>query len=268
MSAEAHLLEGDLDSALTQLEADVRADPAASKHRVFLFQLLAIRGEWDRALTQLNVMSEMDAGTLGMVTTYRSAVACETFREEVFTGERSPLIFGEPPDWIALLLEALKQTAAGRYAEAGLLSGQALEAAPATPGHIDDQPFEWLADADSRLGPVIEAVINGRYYWVPVANVRELKIEPPTDLRDFVWAAAHFTWTNGGETVALLPSRYPGSDDDDDPLIRLGRKTAWEEVAKSTFLGRGQKALMTDAGEYALLDVRKIRFDDGRADGS
>ena len=268
MSAEAHLLEGNLDAALTQLEADVRADPAASKHRVFLFQLLAVRGEWDRALTQLNVMSEMDPGTLSLVHTYREALACELLRKEVFKGERTPLIFGEPQEWVALLFEAIKHTAAGRHAEAAPLAEKALEEAPASPGKIDDQPFEWLADADSRLGPVIEAVINGRYYWVPCANVRELTIEPPTDLRDFVWAAAHFTWTNGGETVALLPSRYSGSDDHADPLIRLGRKTEWEEVAESTFLGHGQKMLMTDGGEFPLLDVRTIRFDDGRADGS
>ncbi len=268
MSAEAHLREGDLDAALSQLEADVRADPAASKHRVFLFQLLIIRGEWERALTQLNVMAEMDAGTLGLVHTYREALACELLRKEVFKGERSPLIFGEPGEWVALLLEALKQTAAGRYTEAASLADKALDDAPASGGHLDDQRFEWIADADSRLGPIIEAVINGRYYWVPVSNLRELTIEAPTDLRDFVWAAAHCTWTNGGETVALLPARYAGSDDDDDPLIRLGRKTEWEEVAESMFLGRGQKTLMTDAGEFPLLDIRKIRFDDGRADGS
>ncbi len=267
MSAEAHLLEGDLDAALTQLEADVRADPAKSKHRVFLFQLLVIRGEWNRALTQLNVMSEMDPGTLAFVYTYREALACELLRKEVFDGKRSPLIFGEPPEWVALLLEALKHTAAGRHAGAAQLVGQALDAAPVNSGRIDDQPFEWLADSDSRIGPLFEAVINGRYYWVPLVNVRELRIEAPTDLRDFVWAAAHFTWTNGGETVALLPARYPGSDDDTDPLIRLGRKTDWEEVADGTFIGRGQKTLMTDTGEYPLLDIRSIRFDDDQTDG-
>ena len=263
MSAEASLLEGDLDAALSQLEADVRANPADSKHRVFLFQLLVVRGEWQRALTQLNVMAELDAGTLGLVHTYREALACEMLRKEVFEGKRSPLIFGEPPAWVALVLEALKHTAAGRHDAASELTGKALDAADTSSGKIDDQPFEWMADGDSRIGPLFEAVINGRYYWVPLTNVLQLKIEPPTDLRDFVWAAAHFTWTNGGETVALLPARYPESDTDPDPLIRLGRKTEWDQVVDGTFLGRGQKTLMTDTGEFPLLDVRTIRFDHG-----
>jgi type VI secretion system protein ImpE len=102
---------------------------------------------------------------------------------------------------------------------------------------------------------------------VPLVNVRELRIEAPTDLRDFVWAAAQFTWTNGGEIVALLPSRYPDSDSDADPLIRLGRKTEWDKVAEGAFIGRGQKTLMTDGGEYPLLDIRSIRFDDDQTDG-
>jgi len=263
MSAEASLIEGDLDAALSQLEAEVRANPADSKHRIFLFQLLAVRGDWDRALTQLNVMSEMDAATLGLVGTYREALACEMLRKEVFAGKRSPLIFGEPPKWIALVLEALKHTAEGRHDAASELVGKALDDADTNSGKIDDQPFQWMADGDSRIGPLFEAVINGRYYWVPLGNVRELKIEPPTDLRDFVWAAAQFTWTNGGETVALIPARYPESDSDPDPLIRLGRKTDWNQVIEGTFIGSGQKTLMTDTGEFPLLEVRTIRFDDG-----
>ena len=38
-------------------------------------------------------------------------------------------------------------------------------------GSLNGQPFEWVADADSRLGPVMEAIINGRYYWVPFARL-------------------------------------------------------------------------------------------------
>ena len=117
------------------------------------------------------------------------------------------------------------------------------------------------------IGPLFEAVINGRYYWVPLGNVRELKIEPPTDLRDFVWAAAQFTWTNGGETVALIPARYPESDSDPDPLVRSwGARPTGTRSSKGPFIGRGQKTLMTDTGEFPLLEVRTIRFDDG-ADG-
>src|SRR5690606_12282675 len=111
MSAEECLREGDLDGALAALQQSVRSHPADAKQRVFLFQLLAVRGDWDRALTQLDVLKDMDIGTLPMTQAYREAVRCERLRQTVFSGERSPLIFGEPEPWIALLIQALSLAA-------------------------------------------------------------------------------------------------------------------------------------------------------------
>ena len=106
---------------------------------------------------------------------------------------------------------------------------RAFEAAPTSAGTIDGQPFEWIADADMRLGPVCEAVINGRYYWVPFERLTKIDLEAPADLRDVVWMPAHFQFSNGGEAVGLIPTRYPGSESADDAQVRLARKTVWNE---------------------------------------
>jgi type VI secretion system protein ImpE len=37
-----------------------------------------------------------------MAQTYREGIICEVFREKVFSGEKDPLIFGEPVEWLAL----------------------------------------------------------------------------------------------------------------------------------------------------------------------
>ena len=111
MPEEQLLAEGNLDEALAELQGQVRKDPSNPKHRVFLFQLLAVRGEWNRALVQLNVLGEMDPGSLAMVHTYREALRCEALRCEVFAGTKSPVVLGDPPPWIAHLIEALKLTA-------------------------------------------------------------------------------------------------------------------------------------------------------------
>ncbi len=66
----------------------MRKDPANAKHRIFLFQLLAVLGQWERAMNQLNVAGELDAGTLAMVQTYREALRCEVLRGEIFAGRR------------------------------------------------------------------------------------------------------------------------------------------------------------------------------------
>jgi len=75
-----------------------------------------------------------------------------------------------------------------------------------------------------------------------------------------VWMPSQLGLTNGGQAAALIPARYPGSESDKDGLIRLGRKTEWDEVAPETFHGRGQRMFATDSGEYALLSVRRIEL--------
>ena len=260
MPAEQSLREGRVQDALAELQAQVRKEPANAKYRIFLFQLLAVLGQWERALNQLNVLGEMDASSLPMVQTYREAIRCELVRADVFAGRRSPLVFGDPASWVALVLEALRLTAEGHPTKAQVVRDQAFEAAPATAGTLDGQPFAWLADADPRLGPMLEAVVNGRYYWIPFQRIRTIVLEQPADLRDYVWMPARFTWANGGETVGLIPARYPGSEASADPLIQLGRKTEWREGGAETWLGLGQRLLATDQGEYPLLDIRRIEL--------
>lgn len=96
MQAEQSVREGRLQDALAELQAQVRKEPANAKYRIFLFQLLAVLGQWERASNQLNVLEEMDSEALPMVQTYRETIQCELLRAEVFAGHRSPLIFGDP----------------------------------------------------------------------------------------------------------------------------------------------------------------------------
>lgn len=258
MLAVDSLREGNLEECLRQLQDQVRGDPANAKHRIFLFQLLAVMGQWERALNQLNVAGELDAAALAMVQTYREAIRCEVLRGEIFAGKRLPLVLGEPEEWFALLLEAQHLQAQGLHEQARSLRERALGAAPATPGTIDGAPFAWIMDGDTRLGPVLEVVVNGRYYWVPFQRIRSVQVEPPEDLRDLVWMPAHFVWANGGEAAGFIPTRYPGSEGSADPDVRRARRTEWLEESGGAFSGLGQRMLCTDAGEYPLMEVRSI----------
>jgi type VI secretion system protein ImpE len=264
--AEQSLRDGDLQAALRNLQNQVRKDPADAKLRVFLFQLLAVLGDWERALTQLNVAADLDAGALAMAQMYRQALHCERLRTEVFAGRKSPLIFGEPEEWLALLIESLLAASRSSGSESAALRARAFEAAPGSSGSLDGEQFEWIADADMRIGPVCEAIINGRYYWIPFSRMAKIDLEAPADLRDLVWTPAHFEFVNGGETVGLIPTRYAGSEASADPQITLSKKTVWNETAPEVFVGLGQRVLTTNAGEYALMDVRAIVFDDHSGD--
>ena len=258
MQALNRLKDGDLTGALASLQDEVRGNPADAKLRIFLFQLLAVLGDWNRALNQLKVAGELDAGSLAMVQAYRELLQCEAFRAQVFAGSRQPTLFGEPVDWAALYLQALQNN--DDLALRDSTRTQAIESAPAIAGQINGEPFEWFADADSRLGPMIEAVVNGTYYWIPCVHIRAITIEAPEDLRDMVWTPAQFTWANEGQAVGFIPTRYPGSESHDDDKIRLAQLTHWQDLGEEHTAGLGQRMFLTSENEYPLLEVRELVF--------
>ena len=261
MTPEEHLKSGNPEGALEALQALVRASPANAKLRIFLFQLLCVMGDWNRAIRQLKVCGEMEPGALQMAQAYREAIICEVYREKVFAGDKAPLVFGEPQEWLAWLIEAQKMLGAGNPQAAADLRAKAFDAAPASTGNFDGIPFEWIADADMRFGPVLEAVVNGRYFWLPFSQISSIEFDPPTDLRDVVWTAATIRLANEGSVVALIPSRYPGSGQRGTAAEKLARATSWVDAGAETFVGTGQRLLSTDQGDVALLDARLIKFD-------
>lgn len=252
---------GKLGECLTALQGEVRRAPADAKLRIFLAQLLMLTGDWERAVNQLTVAAELDAEALPMKHTYAAAIQCERLRAAVFAGEKLPLILGDPPPWIAPLLQALPALARGQAQEAAALRARALEDAPAIGGTLNGAAFEWIADADSRIGPVLELILDGAYYWAPFSRVRRLVIEPPADVRDLVWVPAQITWTNEGEAMGLIPSRYPGSERAADDEVRMARRTDWRDIGGGAFAGLGQRVLATSGDELGLLDVRELTLE-------
>lgn len=255
------LRAGDLDGALQALQAQVRRNPSDQKLRVFLFQMLCVLGDWKRAITQLKLCAELDPLATPMAQAYREAIICELQRSKVFAGDEAPMVLGAPQQWLALLIQAQGHLARGEVAQADDLRGQAFEAAPASPGEIDSTRFDWIADADMRLGPVLEAVINGRYFWVPFSAIRSLKLDPPEDLRDAVWMPAQVQLITEGEVVALIPTRYPSTIEQGSAAEKLARATSWHEAGAGLYTGLGQRILCPDGADVALMDVRSIVLD-------
>jgi type VI secretion system protein ImpE len=251
------LKEGRLEDAMALAADAARREPARAEHRVLLFQLYAVDGAWPKALRQLDVLSDLDPKMELLARTCRPLIAAEAVRASVFKGERAPLCLGRPPDWLAPLVEALHVDGDGRHAEAADLRAGAFDAAEAVPGTLDGTAFSWLADGDERLGPVLEAVVNGSYWWIPLARIARIELDPPEDLRDLVWLPARLTWANQGEAVGFVPSRYPGSETSDD-AHKLARRTDWRQLGDGSWAGIGQRMLATDQGEHPLLEVREI----------
>jgi type VI secretion system protein ImpE len=251
-----------LDETLQKLQSEVKKQPGSVKLRMYLFQLLCIVGQWERAEKQLKVVGKLDPEAIAMVHTYRTALACEFSRQKVFDGETAPIILGEAQHWMHLLTDAFHLTLKGDYEASQAVRIEALEVAPALSGSIDGDLFAWFGDLDTRLAFMLEAIVGGKYYWIPFHRIREIRTEQPVNLRDVVWLPARFTWTNGGESAGLIPTRYPGSERNQEDDIRMARKTDWIKKTSDVYLGQGQRLFATESADYALMDTRLIRFDE------
>jgi type VI secretion system protein ImpE len=249
------------DQTLAEQQADlvakIRTQPDSLPLRVHLAQLSMLTGNWTRAVAQLQTAATLAASAIPMAQMYREAIRCELQREKVFAGELPPQTIGEPEPWFATLTQSLASRGKDD-ALADELMQQAFEAAPATSFVLDDTPVEWLADADSRLGPVCEIILKGQYYWLPFDHIQKLEFEAPSDLRDLVWLPGRLTLRNGGQHVVLVPSRYPRSYGQADERLVLASLTTWQPIGEDAYAGLGQRSWVSNVDDHAFLSVRSL----------
>ncbi|MBB6578802.1 type VI secretion system protein ImpE [Comamonas odontotermitis] len=245
---------------VSQVQGSIRQKPSDDKLRIHLFQLYVQEGKWQKALVQLQMAAQLNASHKMMAQAYRLAIRAEMLREDVFKGRRSPNVLGQPLQWISFLIEALQEDGKGNPLAALELRLQALDEANAVSGRLNEQPFNWIADADSRLGPVLEVLVNGDYYWLPFEAISEVKIDAPVDLRDLVWIPAHVKLVNEGYHPMLLPARYPLLDMPMEDAHLQSKISTWTAMEGDLLCGQGVKVLSTDTSEASLLDVRSIHL--------
>lgn len=251
---------GDLDGARKALVEIVRARPADQPARMFLFQLLALAGEWEKARTQLNMLAQLSPEAQMLAVAYGQAIDAELFRAEVFAGRRAAPMLARDSAWAQDLADAIGHFAAGRIDEGEAARARAFDAAPETPGELDGVAFDWIADADGRFGPAFEVIVAGQWGIVPFDAIESIRSEGPRDLRDIIWYPVQLGWKNGQSVAAMMPARYPGSETATDPAIRLGRTTDWVN-APSGQAGLGQRLLtLSDGEDRGLLSLRQLSF--------
>lgn len=258
--ADALLRAGDLDGARAALVEIVRAKPADEQARMFLFQLLCVTGEWDKARLQLQALAQLSPEAQMLSVAYGQALDAEKQRALIFAGAADmPLLIGED-GWAQGVAKGISLLAKGDFAGAVAARDEAFDNAPDMPGMINGQQFEWLADADSRFGPTFEAIIAGRYGLVPFDQVASIKSEGPRDLRDTVWYPVQIAFQNGQSVAAFMPARYPGSESAANSAEKLGRMTGWTDREWGQE-GCGQRLwTFSDGDDLGLLELSSLVF--------
>ena len=225
---------GRLDEAIAALGAELRDDPADTRRRTFLFELLCFAGNFERAQKQLDVLSQESARTqdkesaLGVLT-YEAILSAERARQEMFADARYPREDAEPES------------------VAGTLNGE---------------QFASLRDADGRIGARLEVLAGSQYLWLPLDQVAAVSIGAPQQLRDLLWMEADIRMrASDGERrlrEVYVPAISPLSWREPNDAVRLGRETHWRELDGGTEVPVGQKLLLVDGDEFPVLQVREI----------
>jgi type VI secretion system protein ImpE len=232
MTARELYQAGRLGEAVQALNAELRENPADTKRRTFLFELLCFAGNYDRAEKQLEILAQDGSNAQMGALLYRGALNAERTRCELFEK--------------------------GEFAA----SSEEEESAPA--GSWNGRAFSRIEDADPRIGPRLEMFAAGQYLWVRFDHIQSIEMEAPKRLRDLLWMPAMvrtgpaFRGKELGEV--LLPVISPLSYREDDDRLKLGRATEWRELASGETAPVGQKMLLIDGEEAPFLELRRLEL--------
>ena len=230
MTAKQFLDANQVREAEKSLNRRLRQRPDDEACRTFLFELLCFSGQYDRAEKQLEVLAKSSPEAEIGATLYRAALRAERVRHETFRKEDFP-----PTPAV--------------FSPRGTCNGKA---------------FQSATDLDPDVGTRLEVFAAGAYHWIPFEHIASVRIEPPRQLRDTLWAPAHVQARHGFEGAdlgeVLLPAIYPFSSKSEDESVWLGRTTAWVSDDAGYEFPVGQKVLLMDGEPVPLLEIRLLEF--------
>jgi type VI secretion system protein ImpE len=264
--AKALYDSGDLSAAIEEITREVKANPTDAARRSFLFELLCFAGEWERAERQLGAIGRGNVGAEIGAQVFRNCLRAEQDRQRLLSDGLQPHFLADPPAYIDLHLDAFNRLRAGDAAGARAALDRAESERPAPSGTLDgDRLFTDFRDYDDFFAPVLELIVHDKYTWLPFEQVRRFRVEPPSQLRDLIWATVEVE-TAEKEMKALMPARYVGSGRHEKDLVRLGRMTDWRELGDELYAGAGLRLFAVDGEERPALEVRDVVFDAPGAD--
>jgi type VI secretion system protein ImpE len=260
MNIKTLLDDGNLTAAIDLVTQQVRNSPAQSDLRVSLFELLSLKGDWDRAEKQLDVLLHQDASLQLGIQVYLNIIKAERNRIQLFEKGNPPHFMSEPPAYVDYLLEAINALRGSQFEEALQLMEKAEEERPALSGTLNGKSFKDFRDAYELTAPVLELIIHDKYTWVPWQEIKSVEIQPPHQLRDMLWAPARIEAKTGAVGEVYLHALYPQSSSHSNPQIQLGRMTEWGKVGGEVYIPAGLRLFMVDEQDVPIFEAKSILF--------
>ena len=191
----------------------------------------------------------MDANAATMMATYKEAIRCEVLRAEVFAGQRTPMLFGEPRGWMALLVEALRVSGRSEKpaARARLRAARRFDAAPPTCGHVGDEPFDWIATPTRASGRSWRRSSTAATTGFRSRASRESRSKSRRPARPRLDAGGSDARQRRRDR-RLMPDALPGLGERADGRCWHGAQDGMAEAPAMHTVGLGQRLLATNDG--------------------
>jgi len=246
------------DEIFSDILTKIKATPDDSSLRELLFKFYCIDGLWDKALLQLEIMHLLDDSLKKRTELYKNLILSELLRCDVLSGKsKAGALNGQFPEWVETLHQANFSFRNNDIENSDVLRTRAFSLAPESKGNGTlTRDFAWISDSDSRIGAICEFISAGGYRWVPFSMIQSFEIPKPKSLLDLIWAPAQIKMGNN-IYYGFIPSRYPLATDSGQK-IKLGLITEWTQMSTDFFIANGRKTLITDNGDFSLLELDQI----------
>jgi len=251
MSPTELFQEARLDEAIAAQRVIVEARPDDVSERLLLSELMAFSGNREvvrRCLDQIEPPEVQE-----FVREWRKLLTADDARHAGVP----PQFLIDPPAHILQRLNAAKLLVAGRDEEARELLDDADELASWVEGYVDGRQFEGWRDADDLLGPVVEAFHGERYLWIPIEQVRKLRLDEGDELRDALYRPATVQLRDESQWEVFIPALYAGTAEHPEEGIRTGAGVDWVDRG-GLVRGVGSRTYLFGEEELSLSEFRQV----------
>jgi len=251
------LIASNLGAQIEAVSAAIRREPLEASHRLALTQLEIVRGKYERALKQLQLACQFNIELAPEAQLTRMLIRAEQVREAVFAGKIKPDLLYPPPPWVDKMIEAMCYT----DEQAAEKRQSALLDMPMCKGrYAESSSFGCIVDGDDRLGPIIELILGGDYYWVAFDMIESLQIPQPVRAIDLVWTLVDVKLVGHPNKVAYMPARYvlTKTEGEYTNSFLTGAETVWREFYDGFWQGYGRKTWFVDEEPLSIFEASRI----------
>jgi type VI secretion system protein ImpE len=258
--AKLRLDEGDLGAAIAAAIDTVKRNPTDVSARIFLFELSAFSGEWDRAEKQLDAIGHQNADAAIGSVIFRQNFQNERDRINTFEHSSRPGAITPIPPYVEELVKAVDLVRRNDTDAAREMLDKIEDERPAFAVELNGKRFEDFRDYNDLTMCFFEAFVKDNYIWLPFEEVISVEFLERKSLRDVYWPQAKVELVNGSVGEMFFPALYVNSWKSSDDQVRLGRSVDWRDIGNDVFVGEGVRLFWADGEQIPAPEVKTINF--------